>query len=71
MMSGDTSETAGTMLRLPAVGIGPTVVTDVGALAAGPSTLIRGYANLFDWYRKRTPSAWSVGSAATCCGRSG
>ena len=55
MMAGDTTESAGMLLRLSALTIGPMVVKDAGALAAGPTTLLRGYADVFDWYSRKNP----------------
>jgi len=55
MMSGDTTETLGTLLRIPEITIGSMSIRDVGALAAGPTRLIPGYVDLFDWYSEKNP----------------
>ena len=55
MMSGDTTETEGTLVRIPEIAIGAVSLRDVGALAAGPTHLIPGYADFFDWYSEKNP----------------
>src|SRR5262249_19765239 len=68
MMAGDTSESTGTLLRLSSVGIGSIILKDVGALAAGPSALIKGYTDLFDWYSGKNPervAGWIGGNVLT------
>lgn len=52
-MTGDGTETKGTMMRIPAIAIGPLVVRDVGALAAGAGATITGNLSLFDWYARK------------------
>ena len=53
MMSGDTTETAGTLLRIPEISIGEVKLSDVGALAAGPSHGLPNNLDLFDWYSQK------------------
>jgi len=55
MMSGDTTETLGTLLRIPEVAVGSVRLTHTGVLAAGPTRLISGYDDLFDWYSEKNP----------------
>jgi hypothetical protein len=56
MMSGDTTETAGRLLRIPELSIGQRLVLRrVGVLAAGPSGKITGDVDLFDWYSRKNP----------------
>src|SRR5262249_34282965 len=56
MMSGDTTETAGMLLRTPDVAIGTVSLREVGMLAAGPTRLIPGYTDFFDWYSEKSPA---------------
>jgi hypothetical protein len=51
MMSGDVTETSGTLIRVPRISVGPVVLVNAGALAAGPGT-IEGV-DLFDWYSRK------------------
>jgi len=53
MMSGDTTETEGILVRIPEVSVGPLTLKDVGALAAGPSKNFPGNLDLFDWYSQK------------------
>lgn len=55
MMSGDSTETAGTLLRIPAMSLGPLHLRSVGALAVGPGHLIPGNIDLLDWYSRKNP----------------
>ncbi len=52
MMSGESTETSGTLLRIPMIECGPMRLHDVGVLAAGPG---RGPDNVdfFDWYAQK------------------
>jgi hypothetical protein len=51
MMSGDVTETSGMLIRMSRVSVGPLVLANAGALAAGPGT-IEGV-DLFDWYSRK------------------
>jgi hypothetical protein len=51
MMSGERTETSGTLLRIPRVSVGSVVLPNAGALAAGPGT-VEGL-DLFDWYSRK------------------
>jgi hypothetical protein len=53
MMSGDETETAGILLRIPVISSGALRLRDVGALAAGPGHLFPGNLDLFDWYSRK------------------
>lgn len=53
MMSGDSTETAGTLLRVPAMSIGPLRLGSVGVLAAGEGHLLPDGTGLFDWYSQK------------------
>ena len=53
MMSGDSTETAGILLRITELHIGALLLKDVGALAAGPSHGMPGNLDLFDWYSRK------------------
>jgi hypothetical protein len=53
MMSGDDTETSGTLLRIPELSLGSLVLNDVGALAVGPGHLLPGNLGLFDWYSQK------------------
>jgi hypothetical protein len=53
MMSGDRTETSGTLLRIPKISLGPLILKDVGVLAAGPSRSLPGNVDLFDWYSQK------------------
>ena len=53
MMSGEATETAGILLRIPELTVGSMKLTNVGALAAGTSTSFPGHLELFDWYSRK------------------
>ena len=53
MMSGDSTETAGALLRIPEMSIGPLRLESVGALAAGKGHLLADGTDLFDWYSQK------------------
>jgi len=53
MMSGDATETSGTLLRIPVISLGALLLRDVGALAVGPSRNFPGNLELFDWYSQK------------------
>jgi hypothetical protein len=53
MMSGDGTETSGTLLRIPEISLGPLILKDVGVLAAGPGRSFAGNLDLFDWYSQK------------------
>ena len=53
MMSGDATETSGTLLRIPEISLGELRVRDVGALAVGPSRNFPGNLALFEWYSQK------------------
>jgi hypothetical protein len=53
MMSGDGTETLGTLLRIPEISLGSLILKDVGALAAGPGRTFSGDVDLFDWYSQK------------------
>jgi hypothetical protein len=53
MMSGDTTETSGTLLRIPEIALGSLILKDVGALAAGPGRPFPGNLDLFAWYSQK------------------
>ena len=53
MMSGDRTETSGTLLRIPEIFLGSLILKDVGALAAGSSKGFPGNLDLFDWYSQK------------------
>ena len=53
MMSGDGTETAGILLRIPEISLGSLILKDVGALAAGPGGNFPGNLDLFDWYSQK------------------
>lgn len=53
MMSGDTTETAGILMRIPEIPMGALLLKDIGALAPGPSHGIPGNLDLFDWYSQK------------------
>jgi hypothetical protein len=55
MMSGDRSETAGIMMRIPRIAVGSLALSNAGALAAGPGT-VDGQ-DLFDWYSQKNSGA--------------
>jgi hypothetical protein len=57
MMSGDTTETEGVLLRIPEVSLGSLEVKDVGALAVGAGRLLPGNVDLFDWYSRKNAVA--------------
>lgn len=66
MMSGDTTETEGVLLRIPQVSLGSLELKDVGALAVGPGKLLPGNVDLFDWYSRKNAVAvigWIGGNA--------
>ena len=48
MMSGDTTETAGILMRVPEIDIGSVVLRNVGVLAAGPGKSPIANLGLFD-----------------------
>jgi hypothetical protein len=50
MMSGEGTETAGILMRIPQVAIGPLVLKDLGVLAAGKGRGFTPNQDLFDWY---------------------
>jgi hypothetical protein len=52
-MSGDGTETLGTLLRIPEISLGSLTLKDVGALAAGPGRSISDNLDLFDWYSQK------------------
>lgn len=51
MMSGDLTETSGTLLRVSRFSVGSLVLSNVGVLAAGPGK-VEGL-DLFDWYSQK------------------
>src|SRR5439155_18642915 len=53
MMSGDGTETSGTLLRIPEISLGPLMLKDVGVLAAGSGRSFSGNLDLFDWYSQK------------------
>jgi hypothetical protein len=53
MMSGDPTETAGILLRIPEIDIGSLVLRNVGVLAAGPGRSPIPNLDLFDWYSQK------------------
>jgi hypothetical protein len=53
MMSGDATETSGTLMRIPEISLGSLVLKDVGVLAAGPGKGFSGNLDLFDWYSEK------------------
>jgi hypothetical protein len=53
MMSGDRTETAGWLLRLPEIALGPLVLKNVGVLAAGADRDFPGNLSLFEWYSQK------------------
>lgn len=53
MMSGEPTETSGTLMRIPEISLGPLILKDVGMLAAGPSKNFPGNLDLFDWYARK------------------
>ena len=53
MMSGDATETSGIMLRIPEISLGSLILKDVGALAAGPGSILPDNLDLFDWYSQK------------------
>jgi len=55
MMSGDTTETMGILMRIPTIAVGSVNLTQVGVLAAGPTRLVPGFVDLFDWYSQKNP----------------
>jgi hypothetical protein len=56
-MSGDGTETLGTLLRIPEVSLGSVSLKDVGALAVGPGRPVSGNLDLFVWYSQKNPVA--------------
>ena len=52
-MSGDGTETLGTLLRIPEISLRSLILEDVGALAAGPGRTISDNLDLFDWYSQK------------------
>jgi len=50
MMSGDSAETNGILVRVPEIAVGDLTLTHVGALGAGSMRGVPGGAALFDWY---------------------
>jgi hypothetical protein len=50
MMSGDRTESSGTLLRVPEIALGSLILKDVGLLAAGPGRSPSPNLELFDWY---------------------
>jgi hypothetical protein len=55
MMSGDTTETMGILMRIPDIAVGSVNLRQVGVLAAGPTKLVPGFVDLFDWYSAKNP----------------
>jgi len=55
MMSGDGTEIAGTLLRVPVLSIGPLVIRQIGVLAVGRGKPFPGGLELFDWYSEKNP----------------
>jgi hypothetical protein len=55
MMSGDTTETMGILMRIPDIAVGSVNLRQVGVLAAGPTRLVPGFVDLFDWYSAKNP----------------
>jgi hypothetical protein len=53
MMLGDSTESTGTLMRIPEITLGKLTLHDVGALAAGESHRFPGDLELFDWYSKK------------------
>jgi len=53
MMSGDSTETDGTLLRIPEMSLGALLLESVGALAVGSGHLLPGNVDLFDWYSQK------------------
>jgi hypothetical protein len=53
MMSGEGTETAGILLRIPQIVVGPLLLNDVGALAAGKDRGFEANQDLFDWYSSK------------------
>jgi hypothetical protein len=53
MMLGDSTETVGTLMRIPSIAIGSLTLMNVGVLAAGTSHGFPGGLELFDWYSKK------------------
>ena len=53
MMSGDATETAGVLMRIPEVSLGSLTVANVGVLAAAPGRLFPDNLDLFDWYSRK------------------
>jgi hypothetical protein len=53
MMSGDRTETSGTLIRIPEISLGSFVLKDVGMLAAGPGRSPSPNLELFDWYSQK------------------
>jgi hypothetical protein len=53
MMSGDSTETSGILLRIPEISLGSLILKDVGALAAGPGGILPDNLDLFDWYSRK------------------
>jgi hypothetical protein len=53
MMSGDGTETSGTLMRIPEISLGSLIIEDVGVLAAGPGKGFSGNLDLFDWYSQK------------------
>lgn len=53
MMADDRGEAAGTLLRIPEIGLPGLRLLNVGALAPGGGRRLPGDLNLFDWYSKK------------------
>jgi hypothetical protein len=53
MMSGDGTESSGTLLRIPELSLASLILKDVGVLAAGPGRSFPGDLDLFDWYSQK------------------
>jgi len=53
MMSGDTAETLGTLMRIPEVSLDSLTLRDVGVLAAAKGRPLPGGLELFDWYSQK------------------
>jgi hypothetical protein len=53
MMSGERTETGGTLMRIPEITLGSFILNDVGVLAAGPGSSPRENLDLFDWYAQK------------------
>lgn len=56
-MTGDATETAGTIMHVPRLSLGPLVLRDVDALAAGRGPPASGALDLFDWYSTKNAGA--------------